>query len=348
MKYFTSLTILSLASLKVHAFMHVNNLARNSVRSNPQHENNLQRIRYYRKGPESHTNMNMLGMSLEDTMNQIEGASIIVAHQNIQAEILADMGHAILDFATLFAPDTAVLRLLILCARIFNIAADYLPDGTITTDEIFVQSCMLTISCNNFLSIALPMISSTREATFRDIRSFHTIFRPAGFEWTQYKFLLSNCSIEWIELPPSSTFCESEKDLLLIYKGSISKQVGEKRYVYGKHSGKQCHELVGDLCYAKTCLDTTSRKSKRALETHEYSNCPVDQVLQTGSSGAQVLRVDTSALKHAILSDQRIAECFRNLIFNSLQERLEAVDNANNDRIIEYNMTDDDFALQLF
>ena len=345
---FTSLTILSLASLKVHAFMYVNHLARNSVRSYPQHENNLQRIQYYCKGPESHTNMNMLEVPLEDTMNQIEGAGIIVAHQNIQAEIFADMGHAILDFATLFAPDTAVLRLLILCARIFNIAADYLPDGTITTDEIFVQSCMLTISCNNFLSIALPMISSTKEVTFRDIRSFHTIFRPAGFEWTQYQFLLSNCSIEWIELPPSSTFCESEKDLLLIYKGSISKQVGEKRYVYGKHNGKQCHELVGDLCYAKTCLDTTSRKSKRNLETNEFSNCPVDQVLQTGSSGAQILRVDTRALKHAILSDQRIAECFRNLIFNSLQERLKAVDNANNDRIFEYNMTDDDFALQLF
>ena len=76
------------------------------------------------------------------------------------------------------------------------------------------------------------------------------------------------------------------------------------------------------------------------------------------SLGDNILRVETAAIAafsylQIINNIEKINSkyffiCFRNLIFNSLQDRLEAVDEANNDRIFEYNMTDDDFALQLF
>ncbi len=84
---------------------------------------------------------------LEDS-NMLYSTSQLIAtsgtNESIEAEIFGDLAHLFLDFATFFSPDTVVLRLFVVCGRIFSILSDYIPDGEMAPDEAFIQ-CKISV-----------------------------------------------------------------------------------------------------------------------------------------------------------------------------------------------------------
>ena len=253
--------------------------------------------------------------------------SVLVStgQQNVEAEVFADLAHIILDFATFFSPDTLILRLCILCGRVFAILSDYLPDGRLTPDEIVVQSSMLSLSSCKFMKMFLPVLqSASQTSSFKDRRIYQSIFRKAGFTWPQYKFLISNGSFEWIEAPADSTLFESGDNLLLTYRGTVCKVVKSSRPriydVYGRRNGKCSHDFIGDLSLTKELVDQGRQHQKTSNQVDSYARAPL-QFLTTGIAGATLLRINTDRLLESA-QDRLVRECVKNLFFNAIQDRL--------------------------
>jgi hypothetical protein len=268
-----------------------------------------------------------------DSTAALESAQALVSSQSYEAEIFADLAHVILDFATLFSPDTLLLRLLILMARAFNIMSDFIPDQHMTADEVVVQSCMFTLSTRNVVKMLLPWYQSIEQApaSFQDRRIFSSIFRPAGFSWQQYKFLLLNKSLEWIEIAAESHHCLSQQNLLLTHKGAVFMidPAGKDSAAYGRRSGRCTNVFVGDLSLFKDLLDVKIGKKKMLGNTD--SPLSEFQILQTANTRATVLRVNTSKLLDSAKDDSRIAEAAKNMIFNAIQDRLKIYDSGSNE-----------------
>lgn len=274
-----------------------------------------------------------------DAVVALESSNVLASQQSLlEAEFFADIAHIILDFATLFSPDTLLLRLLIMVGRVFNILSDVIPDQYMTTDEIVVQSSMLTLSSHKFVKMLLPFVLSMEQtASFQDRRMFFSVFQPAGFTWQQYKFLLSNGALEWVNVPAESTLCESSQNLLLTHKGAVFKVDSRKDpYVYGRRNGRCTHDFIGDLSLFKDLLDNACGKKKspsiKKVNTHTIDSddtCSSDfQIFQTGSQRAVIMRINSSALLSVVKDDSRIAEGAKNLIFNGIQDRLKSYDST--------------------
>ena len=278
--------------------------------------------------------------SIFDTIEHteaMESAQLFLSSQNFEEEIFKDLAHVILDFATLFSPDTLLLRLLILMGRAFNILSDVIPDQYMTADEIVVQSCMFALSTRSVVKMLLPWFQSIEQTvSFQDGRIFSSIFRPAGFSWQQYKFLLSNKSLEWIEVAAESTLCLSQQNLVLTYKGAIFKTdpAGKDSAVYRREDGRCANVFVGDLSLFKDLLDFKIGK-KKSLDNSD-SSLSSFQILQTANSRAVVLRINTATLLDSVKHDSSIAEATKNMIFNAIQDRLKTYDSSST----ETNRTD--------
>ena len=277
-----------------------------------------------------------------DTIESViamESTNVLASQQGLlEAEFFADLAHIILDFATLFSPDTLLLRLLIMVGRVFNILSDVIPDQYMTTDEIVVQSSMLTLSSHKFVKMLLPLVLSMEQtASFQDRRMFFTVFQPAGFTWQQYKFLLSNGALEWVKVPAQSTICGSSQNLLLTHKGALFKVDSHRDpRVYGRRNGRCTHDFIGDLSLFKDLLDNACGKKKslsiKKVDTHTIDSddtCPSDfQIFHTESQRAVLMRINTSTLLSSVKDDSRIAEGAKNLIFNAIQDRLKSYDST--------------------
>jgi len=249
------------------------------------------------------------------------------SQQDLEAEVFADLAHIILDFGTVFSPDTLVLRLCILCGRVFAILSDYLPDGRLTPDEIVVQTSMLSLSSFKFMEMFLPVLkSASQTSSFKDRRIYQSVFRKAGFTLPQYKFLISNGSFEWIEAPANSTLFESGNNLLLTYRGAVCKVVKSSRPrscdVYGRRNGRCSHDFIGDLSLAKELVDQGMKHQKISNQVDSsYATAPL-QFFTTGIAGATLLRINTDRLLDSV-QDRLVGECMKNLLFNAIQDRLE-------------------------
>lgn len=295
----------------------------------------------------------------------VDSANVFISQQSLEAEILSDLAHLCLDFATLFSPDTIVLRLFVICGRIFNILADYIPDRQMTTDEIIIQSFMLSLSCGNFFVMFQELVrSSGQPASFQDRRIYHSIFLPAGFTWSQYKLLISDGALEWVQGSPDSTLCESRQNLLLTYRGTVLKlQPGRGYEVYGRRNGRCSHDYIGDLSLVKDLVDIScgsspsrrfSKGGRKQVLNQALSPSHVNsvghetefQMLQFGKTGAMVLRINTCKLLQSVKADTSLAECTKNLIFNGIHARLKQYyDDSSSVSNTETNSTDDSSAL---
>lgn len=311
------------------------------------------------------THRNTVLSSMMETV-AVDSANVLISQQSLEAEILSDLAHLCLDFATLFSPDTIVLRLFVICGRVFNILADYIPDRQMTTDEIVIQSFMLSLSCRNFFLMFQELLrSSGQPASFQDRRIYQTIFRPAGFTWSQYKLLVSDGALEWVQGSPDSTLCESRQNLLLTYRGTVLKlQPGRMYEVYGRRNGRCSHDYVGDLSLVKDLLDIScgsNRRSPKGKQIHQAlphdvasianTNCGHQsefQILQIGKLGATILRINTYKLLESAKADASIAECTKNLIFNGIHAKLKHYDDYSLVKSSETNRTTDDSSALLY
>jgi hypothetical protein len=243
----------------------------------------------------------------------------VVSHSNVEVEVFADLAHLLLDFATMFSPNTIMLKVFILCGRIFSILSDLTPDGSITTDEFVFQSSMLTLATYNFVKIIVPMIqSSIQTSSFQDRRIYQTIFRPVGFTWSQFKLLVANKSFEWVEIPRKSTLIETKENLLITYRGPVKKisEGNQAAAVYGQRLGKDSHDFIGDLSSTKAIIDSQGT-TQTQIQNHK-EDCSNSQILMAESESVLLFRINTEKLLRTAKIDPLIDSATKNLFFSAV------------------------------
>lgn len=71
---------------------------------------------------------------------------------NVEAEVLTDMSHVALDFTGFFKPTRASYLVFAVLGRLLLIAADYLPDHTVSPEELAVQMFLLGTNVNALIT----------------------------------------------------------------------------------------------------------------------------------------------------------------------------------------------------
>jgi hypothetical protein len=124
-----------------------------------------------------------------------------------------------------------------------------------TTDEVVVQSSMLTLSSHKFVITV--------------VQNIVLLFSTCRF---QYKFLLSNDSLQWVKASAQSTLCESSQNLLLTHEGALFKiDYRQDPDVYGRRNGHCTHDFIGDLSMQRP--QATTRRTGLMSLSSATRNC---------------------------------------------------------------------------
>ena len=81
---------------------------------------------------------------------------------DVEAEVMVDMSHVILDFSTFFSTSKSLLRFFSVFGRILVIYADYLPDHNILPEELAIQLFLLGVSMNEIVKSVLQNMQRSR------------------------------------------------------------------------------------------------------------------------------------------------------------------------------------------
>jgi hypothetical protein len=72
---------------------------------------------------------------------------------NVEAEVLTDVSHVIMDFPGFFIPSKSLLKIYSVVGRILVLLADYLPDHCIHSEELLVQLVLLAVGVNDVVKL---------------------------------------------------------------------------------------------------------------------------------------------------------------------------------------------------
>jgi hypothetical protein len=92
---------------------------------------------------------------LELQQDALSTASHSLMTPDVEAEVLTDVSHVMMDFSGFLPNDTPSKSMLrcfsVVVGRILVLSADYLPDHTVHPEELAVQLFLLTVSLNDIL-----------------------------------------------------------------------------------------------------------------------------------------------------------------------------------------------------
>ena len=71
---------------------------------------------------------------------------------NIEAEVLTDLAHVVMDFSIYLTPSKSVIRIGALMGRMLVLLADYLPDHSIRPEEFVIQLFMMAVTVEGLLT----------------------------------------------------------------------------------------------------------------------------------------------------------------------------------------------------
>ena len=256
--------------------------------------------------------------SFQDLPSQM----MVSSNPNMEAEVFADIAHLALDFATIFAADTIKLRALIFVGRLCSILADYVPDHSMTFDEVVFQTTMLTIAGTKLYKLAVPALSAlstmNEKSSFQDLKIYRSTFQPAGFSYLDYHIISK--SFEWVDLHANAALVEEEKDfpsLFLIYQGQVYTTNGE---TISRQKGNKAIKMIGDLSIARLF-----QKNQFKMVTQEINFSKPTRMgltLQAGPNGAKILRIKMRDLLRIVQEDEILIDSTKNLLFNAIEEKL--------------------------
>ena len=85
-----------------------------------------------------------------DTLDSVINVPITLPNVNpdVEAEVLTDMSHVALDFTGFFKPSRASYLVFAVLGRLLLITADYIPDHTVSPEELAVQMFLLGTNVN--------------------------------------------------------------------------------------------------------------------------------------------------------------------------------------------------------
>ena len=242
---------------------------------------------------------------------------IVSSHQNVEAEVFADLAHLVLDFATFFAADTIKLRALIFTGRLFSILADYVPDHSMTFDEVLFQTTMLAIAGNKLVKTVIPALLALTtiqdKSSFQDLKIYRSTFQPAGFSYLDYHIISS--ALEWVDIQAGSFYVEKDFPcLFLIYHGQVNTTNGQ---IISRQKGMRAVKMVGDLSTGRLF-----QRKKINQETTSKEPSSTRLTLQAGPNGARILRINVKELLSIVRENETLIDSTKNLIFNAIEEKL--------------------------
>jgi hypothetical protein len=82
---------------------------------------------------------------------------LTIMNPSVEAEVLTDMSHVMIDFSGFFTPSRSLLRCFSVVGRILVLSADYLPDHTVHPEELAVQLFLLAVSLSDVLKSLLAL-----------------------------------------------------------------------------------------------------------------------------------------------------------------------------------------------
>lgn len=284
------------------------------------HQTQISRVEF----PATSHNMILSADSIQDISTAIvvqDTGMLISSQQNHEAQLFGDLAHFLLDVVTFSSPDTMLLRLLIFFGRICSILSDYVPDHSMTYDEVAFQSTMLTVAGTKFFKKLSTTISSLKEATsFKDGRIYRNMFSPAGFTWIQYKMLLSSEVLQWTMYKPGEIFVQDSSSLFITYRGEVEQfKDGTISRRYGSCGSIYCHDIIGDLSQGSEIL--IDRKKRKSLKDRQDIE-EIVNIFRSGSTGSMLLRIDVKQLMQLSEDDDDISENTKNLYLNAMQKKL--------------------------
>ena len=330
--FLLALIIVLIAISNATAFLNTSSLPRVNYR--PHHDTHSWRTNRDIKNNDSQimTMLPPIGPIFDVTIAEaIENTGILVSiEQNHEAQFYGDMAHLLLDYLTFcIEADGIAIQFLIFLGRVFSILSDYVPDHTITFDELIFQLTMLSVSIKMILEKVYTTLSSLNAATsFKDKRIYKTMFFPAGFTWIQYKTLLSSNALQWVDYDPGMRI--SYNNILSItYKGEIEQVDNGTKFT--KRYG-----VIGDLSQVHRFSESSSERPKLLKNLFDnYKNddfiknqqeCDLDHEQQctlcAGEEGLTLLQIDMKKLFKHGSEDAKIFESTKNLYFNAMQKAL--------------------------
>ncbi|EEC44496.1 predicted protein [Phaeodactylum tricornutum CCAP 1055/1] len=257
---------------------------------------------------------------------------------SVEAEVLNDMAHVALDLTTFFGPTKILIRCFMVIGRLFAMGADYLPDHSMHPEELVFQLFMLCVAWCGLLKAALPMALATfaSKISLRDGKSYNSLFEPAGMTWSQYK-AMSAFALDWIEVGPGEIITSDE-------------DAKEDQYFYWLYCGDATVESNGNLLYTVErpkssgfiagCSDDAglglfgetrllrlmdaSKRNNNKLKKSSSKKAYLRTTVEAGPSGATLMRVKISNLNRLMAFDQDLAQTIRNLLFQTMQDKLAA------------------------
>jgi hypothetical protein len=249
-------------------------------------------------------------------------AQEIASDPRVAAEIYSDAAHLVMDFAGVLAPATGLVRLAAVIGRILTIASDYVPDHSMFPEEFLFQVCMLFLSATLLTKSLLPLVlSSSKNLSFQDRRTYCALFGPAGVNWHQYK-TLATMALEWNTMDPHDTIDSNSTSIYWLYSGEVDVLNSNGRLVQtvsrvkqGLNPANAARCLLGEAIFIQR-LETTKHKRYETVSPISTTT------LKAGLSGAKLLRIDTNKLTFLMEHDEHLAKAIRRLLVKSMHDKL--------------------------
>lgn len=235
----------------------------------------------------------------------------------VEAEIFGDAAHVVLDLTSILRSDSLTIRIAAVVGRLLSIASDYVPDHSMLPEEFAFQGIGLWFAVAGLVKTLAPLLQVQMDhdetdavTTLRDRKCFASLFRPAGLDWMQYKWLHAVGALEWKELRPGAIVTATDDhELCWLYRSEVLVQREDNTV---QTINPTTCRLLGDLAFAAP----TKASSRLSVPKMTAS---------AGADGATVLRMDTSKLKKLMEGDRALDRGIRNILFEGMQEQLVAV-----------------------
>ena len=131
----------------------------------------------------------------------------------IKAEVLSDLAYVALDLSTFMTPVTVLLRAFSVIGRVMSMGADYIPDHTIRTDDLLLNSAMLAVYFALLGKSIIPVIRGAFvELNDVDEEIYELLFRPVGISKIRFKSIHA-ASIDYVDVEPNNNIsCEARSN----------------------------------------------------------------------------------------------------------------------------------------
>lgn len=270
----------------------------------------------------AHMDFSLLSLSspvISSVLALKELSPLTIEDPSVASELMVDAAHVsdLPEFydANLFDATAGSLtfQTLSVVSRILYMASDFIPDHNILPLEFAYQSAMLLVALAGLFNTITSMAdTASNKLAIRDKRCFISLFRPAGVSWIQYKKLMKEGAIRWLEFSPgcvitSSNAFEGKYDscqtLFWLQKGDVDIQSKNKLHLERITSTSTVGRLIGNI----------------QLSLHKSY---VDTTVSAGNEGCIVLSIDVLKLQELMAHDASLNVGIRNIMINGMQNQI--------------------------